>query len=309
MTVEVVFYTLLGLAVIGAIAYALYQVNLRQKRMDAELTRLEQLTAEVTMNAEAVLDQVDQRVEKLNQLAAAMEARALEAVQGPALPEPAKPSLDVLVGEAQVFTAGADLEVEPVAEAEPEDQPQPAEPPAQPKRRGRKPKGQQVQGGQAPTASEAPPAPAPDGESVAEPGEAAAAEAGEAPVAGPDAAAAASTNEAPAARPKRGRPAKKGQSPAAQVAAASMPTAQPAATPSAAPKRRGRKPKAQSAHPTAGSPTPGAPASTDRYGGIREAVYARADRGEDVVAIAAALGVPRGEVMLLLNLRGKHSAG
>ena len=50
-----VLYLLLGLAAIGALAFAFYQVTARQRRLMAELTRLERLTAEVVMSAEAVL--------------------------------------------------------------------------------------------------------------------------------------------------------------------------------------------------------------------------------------------------------------
>ena len=160
---ETVAYLLLALAVIGALAYALYQVNLRQQRLMAELTRLERLTAEVTMNAEAVLDEVDQRIERLNQLAAAVEAR-------------------VTAAPATMPAAAPEATAEPIA--------QPA----------------------------AEPAPEPD-------------------------------------------------------------------------------------------PTPApqdAPAPADRYGELRQAVRALADEGKEPVEIAAALGVPRGEVLLLLNLRGKR---
>lgn len=188
---QIVAYLLLGLAVIGALAYALYQVNARQQRLMAELTRLERLTAEVTMSAEALLDEVDQRTQRLSQLAAELEHRA-----------------------------AAQLEAQ--AEARTQAPAQPSEPPAV----GQKPKRQRKARGGA----QATPA-----EQQAQPGSGA---------------------------------------------------AEPVPVPAAAEPAQ-------------------APAAPDRYGDLRQAVWRLADEGKDAVEIAATLGVPRGEVMLLLNLRGK----
>ena len=62
---ETFLYLVLALAAVGALAYAVYQVTVRQQRMLAEITRLERLTAEVTMSAEALLDEIDQRMARL----------------------------------------------------------------------------------------------------------------------------------------------------------------------------------------------------------------------------------------------------
>ncbi|MFZ5814015.1 MAG: hypothetical protein ACOY93_01755 [Bacillota bacterium] len=175
-------YLLLGLAIIGALVYALMQVNARQQRLHAELTRLERLAAEVTMNAEAVLDQVDQRIERLAQLAASMEARVESA---PSEPPPA---------------------------------------PAPPKQTGRRKGGSKPEGRKGPQAATAVP----------------------------------------------------------EVAAAVQP--EPAAAPVA--------PAEQ-------------PAKPPRYSDLRQAVFALADQGKSPLEIAEALSVPRGEIQLILNLRGR----
>ncbi|MFZ5826800.1 MAG: DUF6115 domain-containing protein [Bacillota bacterium] len=183
---EAVVYLLLGLAVVGALVYALMQVNARQQRLHAELTRLERLAAEVAMNAEAVLEQVDQRIERLNRLAAAVEAKAQS--------------------------------------AQPEEVPQPA--PTQEKAKAKK---------RAPKAA-----------SKAE---------------------------------------------AAKTAAAQAPAEEPPV--------QAEPPAAESAPP----PAPKTPA--ERYSGLRQSVFALADQGKSVLEIAEALSIPRGEVQLMLNLRGR----
>jgi hypothetical protein len=86
------FYLLLGLALMGGLLWALTQITARQRRLDAELTRLEQLSAEVTMNAEAVLERVDERIEQLTQLLAQLEARAQVAAAEQQEPGPAPPA-------------------------------------------------------------------------------------------------------------------------------------------------------------------------------------------------------------------------
>lgn len=105
---EMGLYLLLGLAVIGALFYVLMQITARQNRLNAEMARLERLSAEVFMHAEAVLDQVDERVAELRRLATE--------------PEPA-PRLDVKVADA---VRPADLiPVAKAAEPEPEPEPKP----------------------------------------------------------------------------------------------------------------------------------------------------------------------------------------
>lgn len=70
-------YLLLGIALVGGLFYVLTQITARQRRLNAEITRLEQLAAEVSMNAEAILERVDERIDRLNQLAAQVEVQAV----------------------------------------------------------------------------------------------------------------------------------------------------------------------------------------------------------------------------------------
>lgn len=188
---EAAIYLLLGLAVAGALIYAMMQVNARQQRLHAELTRLERLSAEVTMNAEAVLEQVDQRIERLNQLAAALEARAQ-------------------------YTA------EPAAEAEA---------PTHPARTRKRSQGQR------------------------------------------------------AAKVSGNRESKQATAAGEEMAQAAQPEVQPEPGPQAEP-------------PSSKDPA-------DRYTDRRQAVFALADQGKSPLEIAEALAIPRGEVQLMLNLRGR----
>jgi len=158
-------YLLLGLAFMGGLFYALTQITARQRRLQAELTRLERLAAEVSLSAEAILDRVDERTHQLTQLVERAEARVTAAVAAP-------------VVEA------------PVAEA--------------PKKRSRK---------------------------------------------------------------------KKVEEPASVV------------------------------EPVAEAPAAQAPTPIQKYQDLRASVWAMADKGRDAAEIAQSLGVPRGEVQLLLNLR------
>lgn len=81
---EVIIYLLLGLATLGGLFWLLTQITARQRRVNAELTRLERLAAEVAMNAEAVLEQVEDRIEHLQKLANEVEAKiVLEATVSP----------------------------------------------------------------------------------------------------------------------------------------------------------------------------------------------------------------------------------
>lgn len=186
-----VLYLLLGLAAIGALAFAFYQVTARQRRLMAELTRLERLTAEVVMSAEAVLDEVDQRVAELKRLADALASAP---------------------GEGRAGSTPSDR-----ASAETEE-PTPTQ-----------------------TAAQMPPQELP---------------------------------EMPAQTPIQ--------------AATRAPAQKPAQEPAGSVPQHGD-----------------ADGSADRYTAAREAVYRLADEGKSPVEIAEALGFPRGEVQLILNLRGR----
>lgn len=220
---ETFLYLVLALAVIGALAYALYQVTVRQQRMLAEITRLERLTAEVTISAEALLDEIDQRMARLNQLAAQLEIRMIAEAQAQA-------------EEA----AGGETQTEPGA----------APAPPKPKRARRARTGFRSQ---APATETSPNQSSADQspESV-------------------------ERNTAPV------QPAElAGRSEAIEPASVEPP----------------QPPQAE---------LPETPA--DRYGDLRQAVWRLADDGRDAVEIAETLGVPRGEVLLLLNLRGRKAA-
>lgn len=76
-------YLVLGLAFMGGLFYALMQITARQRRLTAEMTRLERLAAEVSMNAEAILDRVDERTHQLLELMERAEARVAAAASVP----------------------------------------------------------------------------------------------------------------------------------------------------------------------------------------------------------------------------------
>jgi hypothetical protein len=80
---EVVIYLLLGLAAMGGLFWLLTQITARQRRVNAELTRLERLAAEVSMNAEAVMEQVEDRIAQLQKLADEVQAKAVSAAAVP----------------------------------------------------------------------------------------------------------------------------------------------------------------------------------------------------------------------------------
>ena len=69
-------YLFLGVALIGALFYALTQITARQRRLNAELLRLERLAAEVSMSAEAVFDQIDARLDHLQRAVSKGNAEA-----------------------------------------------------------------------------------------------------------------------------------------------------------------------------------------------------------------------------------------
>jgi len=74
----VALYLTLGVALMGGLFWTLTQITARQRRLNAEMIRLERLAAEVSMSAEAVLDKVDERIDQL----AALLARAEQTAQG-----------------------------------------------------------------------------------------------------------------------------------------------------------------------------------------------------------------------------------
>lgn len=78
-------YLALGLAIMGGLFYALTQITARQRRLHAELTRLERLAGEVALNAEALLDRVDERAIRLGELLGRAEtlSRAVKAQTPP----------------------------------------------------------------------------------------------------------------------------------------------------------------------------------------------------------------------------------
>lgn len=127
-------YCLLGLAGVGGLCWISLRIAARQQKLTAELTRLERLAAEVTLHAEAILERVDDRTDRLHKLLAAVESRA------EALAEPAAQAAAPAVTETAPVPAMASPEAA-------------AESPA-PKKRGRRKKETQA----APTD---PPAPEP----------------------------------------------------------------------------------------------------------------------------------------------------
>jgi hypothetical protein len=165
-------YLMLGVALVGALYWLLVRLNNRQRQVQAELARLEQLAAEVTLQAEGIFDQVDARLAELAKLTQAFEAK----VQAAAAAAPA----------AEVF-----------------------------------------------------------------------------------------------------------------------PQATPAAAPEPAPKKRRGRPKKEQPAPEA-SEAPEAAVPAARYETLRPRVWALADQGQSAEEIAQAVGLPRGEVHLLLNLRSRQ---
>lgn len=188
-------YLILGLGFVAGLYYALTQITARQRRLNAELTRLERLAAEVAMNAEAILERVDERVDRLNELATEVEAAA----------------------------AAARVAVESAGQAAPAPTAAPAEPVA----------------------------------------------------------------EEPQPKPKKQRTRK---APAAKAEPAPAEPAQPAPVESA---------------PAPAAETKEGVKSLAKYQEVRTAVFALADQGKDAGAIAQAMGLPRGEIQLILNLRGR----
>jgi len=75
---EGLLYPIIGLAVVGGLYWVLTEMTRRQQRVDASLRKLEELAAEVTMEAGAVLEQADERIALLRELLEAVELKARE---------------------------------------------------------------------------------------------------------------------------------------------------------------------------------------------------------------------------------------
>jgi len=238
-------YVLLALAAVGALAYAVYQVTVRQQRILAEINRLEQLTAEVTMSAEALLDEIDERMARLNDLAAELEIRAVAEVQAKAR------------AKAQTGAQALD-EGRPRAQAQAQ---------TEALEEGRARVLTQAQAGEQEQVRRQAGTPA----------------------------------QAQTKKPTHEKPQQD------EARAQRMSEPEPAAEPEPASQKpkRGRRTRTESQTTAVEAPQAQTPA--DRYGDLRQAVWRLADEGKTAVEIAEALGVPRGEVLLMLNLRGKKA--
>lgn len=208
-----VVYLILGLGFVGGLYYALTQITARQRRLNAELTRLERLAAEVAMNAEAILERVDERIERLNEIAEAAEITVTSA----------RAAVEVHVQAPPVAPVAAPA---PAQASVPAPAPAPGAEEAQPARKKSRPR------------------------------------------------------KAPAVQAKPKAP----PEPVAQAPAAPQPESEPSGPVEAKPE--GIK-------------------SLSKYQELRTSVFALADQGKEIGEIAQALGVPRGEVQLILNLRGR----
>ncbi|MDF2627630.1 MAG: hypothetical protein K0R39_1461 [Symbiobacteriaceae bacterium] len=116
-------YLAAGLAAIGLLCWLLYQASLRHRRLQAELVRLERLAAEVTLHAEQVLDQVDERTHELQELVRSASVQVTAAAQAAAMAQ-ADPAATARVPAPVALSAP----VAPVAPGAPGAPPAPAEP-------------------------------------------------------------------------------------------------------------------------------------------------------------------------------------
>lgn len=204
--VDTLFYLLIGAGFLGGLYWILTQITRRQRKVDESLRRLEELVAEVTMEAGAVLEEAEDRIELLRELLHAVELKAVEEGAEQAAPAP-----------GQVWSEAAQAE-------------------------------------------------APDTKA--------------APLAAPTAAAVRTAQAAP-------------DSPAA-----------PAAPAAAAPALRQQAAPVEAAAGAALEPR--AVSSLERYQRIRATVWALDDQGLSPAEISQQLGVPRGEVLLMLNLKARR---
>jgi len=193
---EMLFYLLIGVGLLGGLYWTLTQITRRQRKVDESLKRLEELVAEVSMEAGAVLEEAEDRIELLRELLHTVELKAAEEEAGQTVPAPGR------VGS------------EPVE------------------------------------------APAPEKK--------------------PASAAAGTALAVPAAPVGSAAPAAAGATPAQERALA------------------------------AAAAEPKAISSLKRYQQIRAAVWALDDQGLTAVEISQRLGVPRGEVLLMLNLKARR---
>ncbi len=114
MHVTTAIYLLLGVGLMGGLFYALTQITARQRRLTAELTRLERLAAEVSMNAEAVLERVDERMEQLTAMLAQVSS-AVEAAQAAAAQPPAPAPAPAVAAEPKKRKRAPKVEAQPPA--------------------------------------------------------------------------------------------------------------------------------------------------------------------------------------------------
>lgn len=75
---EMLFYLLIGVGLLGGLYWTLTQITRRQRKVDESLKRLEELVAEVSMEAGAVLEEAEDRIELLRELLHAVELKAAE---------------------------------------------------------------------------------------------------------------------------------------------------------------------------------------------------------------------------------------
>lgn len=80
-------YLVIGVGLLAGLYWTLTQITRRQRRVDESLKRLEELAAEVSMEAGAVLEEADERIALLRELLEAVELKAAGQERDAAAPE------------------------------------------------------------------------------------------------------------------------------------------------------------------------------------------------------------------------------